>query len=125
MLIAVAFIAAAAIFYWVFYRALPQESGKTETLVTQPVEVSRDALGVPHIRARSLEDALFVEGYTVAEDRMWQMDTLRRVAAGDLCEIVGPAAIESDRDSRRLRLRRIAEAIYVALSPEDKAVFSA
>jgi penicillin amidase len=125
VLIAVAFIAAAAIFYWVFYRALPRESGEIETLVTQPVEVSRDALGVPHIRARSLEDALFVEGYTVAEDRMWQMDTLRRVAAGELCEIFGPAAIESDRESRRLRLRRVAEAIYVALSPEDKAVFAA
>ena len=49
-------------------------------LVTQPVEVSRDAWGIPHIKARSLEDALFVQGYVTAEDRMWQMDTLRRLA---------------------------------------------
>ena len=55
-----------------------------------------DGIGVPHIRARSQEDVLFVEGYAAAEDRMWQMDTLRRLAAGELCEVLGPVAIESE-----------------------------
>ena len=125
VLIAIALVAACAIFYWVFYRALPQTSGKIETFVQQPVEVDRDALGVPHIRAHSIEDALVAEGYTVAGDRMWQMDTLRRLAAGELSEVIGPVAIESDRESRRLRLRRIAEEIYVAMSPEDKTFLAA
>ena len=125
VLIAIVLIAAGLIFYWVFYRALPQTSGRIETLVTQPVEVERDALGVPHIHARTFEDALFVEGYTAAEDRMWQMDSLRRLAAGELSEVVGPVALDSDRESRRLRLRRIAETIYVALSAGDKAEFAA
>ena len=125
VLIAIALVAACIVFYWVFYRALPQTSGTIETQVSQPVEVNRDKLGVPHIRARTVEDALFVEGYTAAQDRMWQMDTLRRLAGGELSEVVGAAALNSDRESRRLRMRRMAEQIYVALSSEDKAVFAA
>jgi penicillin amidase len=125
ILIAIAFIAAGVIFYWVFYRALPQTSGTIQTLVGQPVEVGRDNLGVPHIKAQTLEDAIFVQGYTVAEDRMWQMDSLRRLAAGELSEIVGVAGLESDRESRRLRLRRIAEQIYVSLAEPDKKIFAA
>jgi len=93
-LIAIALVVAAAVFYWVFYRALPQTSGTIRTLVSQPVEVERDKLGVPHIRARSPDDAWFAQGYVTAEDRMWQMDTLRRAAGGDLAEIVGMAGIE-------------------------------
>lgn len=125
LLIAIAVIAAAGIFYWIFYRALPQASGTVETQVSQPVEVSRDALGVPHIKARTLEDALYVQGYVTAEDRMWQMDTLRRFSAGELSEIIGVATLETDKESRRLRLRRLAETIYTQLSPADKATFAA
>jgi len=124
-LIALALLAAAALFYWVLYRALPETSGTVKTLVSQDVEVSRDSLGTPHISAKSLADALFTEGYVAAGDRLWQMDTLRRLAGGELSEIVGQAALETDRDSRRLRMRRIAESIYVELSQEDKAAFAA
>ncbi len=125
ILIAIALIAAGVIFYWVFYRALPQTAGTIHTQVSQPVEVRRDNLGVPHIKAQTLEDAIFVQGYTVAEDRMWQMDSLRRLSAGELSEIVGVAGLESDRESRRLRLRRIAEQIYVNLAEPDKKIFAA
>ncbi|MES1257138.1 MAG: penicillin acylase family protein [Acidobacteriota bacterium] len=124
-LIAIALIAAGAIFYWIFYRSLPRTSGVIETQVTQPVEVVRDRLGVPHIRAKTLEDALFAQGYVTAEDRMWQMDTLRRLPAGELSEIIGVATLEADRESRRLRLRYLAEQIYTQFSPADRASFSA
>ncbi len=125
VLIAIAVIAAGVAFYWIFWRALPQTSGTIETRVTQPVEVDRDGLGVPHIRAKNLEDALFVQGFATAEDRMWQMDTLRRLATGELSEIIGVATLENDRELRSLRLRRIAEVIYARLSPQDKAAFAA
>ena len=125
LLIALALIAAGAVFYWVFYRALPQSSGTIEANVSQPVEVMRDDLGVPHIKARTLEDAVFVEGYSVAEDRLWQMDGMRRLAAGELSEIIGPATLEADRESRRFRMRRIAEQIYAGLSDPDKAILAA
>ena len=84
VLIAIVCIIAAIAFYWVFYRALPKTSGSLTTLVTQPVEVSRDDLGIPHIKAKTLDDALFVQGYVTAEDRMFQMDAMRRQAAGEL-----------------------------------------
>lgn len=124
-LIAIALVAAGAIFYLVLYRALPKTSGTIVTLVNQPVEVVRDRLGVPHIKARTIDDAWFVEGYTTAEDRMFQMDGLRRLAAGDLSEIVGAAALESDREARRLRMRRIAEQIYTEMSEADKSDMAA
>ena len=125
LLIAAACIVAAVGFYWVFYRALPQTSGSVATLVTQPVDVSRDGLGIPHIKAHTLEDALFVQGYVTAEDRMFQMDVMRRLAAGDLSEVFGPATLEADHESRRLTLRRTAERIYAVLPDADRRAMAA
>ena len=101
------------------------DSCTIETDVGAGVTVTFDPRGAPHIRASSLEDALFVQGYVTAQDRLFQMDSLRRLAAGDLAEIVGPAALESDRDSRRLRMRRIAEQTYVTLPAADRAAMAA
>ena len=58
---------------------------------------------------RRWQDAIFLQGFVTAQDRMWQMDALRRLAAGELAEVVGKQALESDEDARRLRLERIAE----------------
>ncbi len=124
-LIAIVCLIAAVGFYWVFYRALPQTSGSLTTRVTQPVEVSRDGLGIPHIKAKTLEDALFAQGYVTAEDRMFQMDAMRRLAAGELSEVFGPSTLESDVESRRLRLRRVAEQIYATLPAADKSAMAA
>ncbi len=125
ILIAIVIFAAAAVFYWFFYRALPATAGSVQVPVSQPVRVDRDALGVPHIKAKTLDDAWFVQGYTTAEDRMFQMDGLRRLAAGELSEIVGIAALESDRESRSMRMRRVAEQIYVQMPAGDKAAMAA
>ena len=125
VLIAIVCLTAAAGFYWVFYRALPQTSGSVTTRVTSSVEVSRDSLGIPHIQAKTLEDALFVQGYVTAEDRMFQMDALRRLAAGELSEVLGATTIDSDREARRLRLRRVAGQIYTTLPDSDKSGLAA
>ncbi len=125
VLIGIACILVAGGVYWIFYRALPKTSGSVAAGVTQPVEVNRDSLGIPHIRAKALEDALFVQGYVTAEDRMFQMDGMRRLAAGELSEVFGPTTIDADRESRRLRLRRTAEQIYVTLPAADKAAMAA
>jgi penicillin amidase len=125
ILIAITLVAAAAAFYRFLYRALPKTSGTIETYVKQPVEVDRDTLGVPHIKARTLDDAWFVEGYTAAEDRMFQMDGLRRLAAGELSAVVGPSTLESDRESRRLRMRRVAEQVYADMTASDKSAAQA
>lgn len=125
ILIAFALAVALAALYWFGWRPLPQRSGTIPAQVSAPVEVSFDALGEPHIRAGSLEDALFVQGFVTAQDRLWQMDSLRRFAAGDLAEVVGPAGLESDRESRRLRIRRLAERAYTTLAPADRIALAA
>jgi penicillin G amidase len=118
-------VVALAVVYWFAWRPLPQRSGIIAAGVSRPVSVRFDALGEPHIHAESLEDALFVQGYVTAQDRLFQMDGLRRVAAGDLAEIVGPQALPSDRDARRMRMRRAAEAAYLNLPPRDRAAIVA
>ena len=123
--IAIVLAAALAAVWWFCLRPLPLRSGAIASSVAAPVRVEFDPRGVPHIRAASLEDALFVQGYVTAQDRLWQMDGLRRAAAGDLAEIVGTMALESDRESRRMRMRRIAEAAYTSLPAADRAAFGA
>lgn len=123
--IAVLLAAALCLVYWYAWRPLPQRSGSLEVPVSGPVSVSFDTLGVPHIRAANLEDALFIQGYVTTQDRLWQMDALRRYSAGDLAEVLGPAGLESDRESRRLQMRVMAEQAYTTMPAEDRAAFAA
>ena len=111
--------------YWYVWRPLPERSGTIDAPVGAGATVHFDTHGEPHIRAASLEDAFFIQGYVTAQDRLWQMDALRRYAAGSLAEILGPSLVESDRESRKLRMRRIAEDAYVTLPPADRAAFAA
>jgi penicillin amidase len=125
VLIIAVLIAGAAAVWWFALRPLPQRSGKIAAPVSQPVSVTFDTLGVPHIQAANVEDALVVQGYVTAQDRLFQMDLLRRYDAGELAEVFGQAALDTDRESRRLRLRRIAEAAYVTLPEGDRAAMAA
>lgn len=120
-LLLIGFVLLAVGAWWFFWRPLPQTSGHLTAPVSARATVDWDGLGVPHIHAATQADAFLIQGYVTASERLWQMDTLRRAAAGDLCEIVGPQALELDEDSRRLRMRRIAESIYGDLSAQDRA----
>jgi penicillin amidase len=125
VLIALAGAAVLAGLYWYVWRPLPQHSGAVYAPVVAAVTVSFDTLGVPHIHAASQQDAFIAQGYVTAQDRLWQMDSLRRLAGGNLAEIVGQGALDLDREARQLRLRRIAEEGYTKLSTEDRAAFAA
>jgi penicillin amidase len=111
--------------YWTAYRPLPKTSGQIAAPISAQAAIARDALGVPHITAGQWEDAIFLQGYATAQDRLWQMDVLRRLAAGELSEIFGSSTLELDRESRRLRMRRVAEDHAGTLLPADRAVFAA
>lgn len=111
--------------YWFAYRPLPQTSGQIAAPISAKATVQRDALGVPHIVTANWEDAIFLQGYVTAQDRLWQMDALRRLAAGELSEIIGPSALELDREARRLRMRRMAHGNYQNLPAGDRAVLAA
>ncbi|HEY0421562.1 MAG TPA: penicillin acylase family protein, partial [Acetobacteraceae bacterium] len=64
--------------------------------VSAKVEILRDKAGVPHIFATSSEDLYFGLGVAMAQDRLWQMDRLRRRALGRQAEVLGPAYVASD-----------------------------
>src|ERR671932_2148796 len=73
------------------------------------VEIIRDRAGVPHIYARSTGDVYFGLGYAMAEDRLWQMDRLRRRALGRQAEILGPEYVESDLLHRAVGIPDLSE----------------
>src|SRR5215469_11715173 len=115
-----------AYFYSVARSALPQLDGTiTVSGPSAPVDVVRDSHGVPTIEAKSLEDTFFAQGYVTAQDRLWQMDILRRFAAGDMAEIAGPGLLKLDRAQRILGLRHAAEKAIAALAPRDRSYFEA
>lgn len=76
--------------------------------LSQPVEILRDEHGVPHICASSPEDLAFAQGYVHAQDRFFQMEINRRLAAGRLSELFGELALHLDREHRTLGFTRIA-----------------
>lgn len=86
------------------------------------VIVTRDAQGVPHIEAASDDDLYRAQGYVQAQDRLFQMDLSRRQASGRLSEVVGEAAIDTDKHFRTFSLRAAAEASYDGYSDEAKKV---
>ncbi len=82
------------------------------------VTVYRDAYGIPHIIASNEDDLYKVTGYIQAQDRMWQMDLLRRVTQGRLSEIFGKDMIESDVILRSLRMPEKSDMVIKIISPE-------
>ncbi|HEX5430480.1 MAG TPA: penicillin acylase family protein [Bryobacteraceae bacterium] len=111
--------------YWFGWRTLPQTSGTITAPVSGKAAIARDARGVPHISAASWQDAVFLQGYVTAQDRMWQMDALRRLASGKLAEILGKSALPSDQEARRWRIERIAEQQEQNLTPEARQALAA
>jgi penicillin amidase len=118
-------IVAAGVWYFV-YRPLPKIDG-TESLpgLRQEVRVERDGWGVPHIRAASLEDLAEAQGYVMAQDRLWQMDLLRRVARGRLSEILGPPTVKFDKQFRLLGFGQAAERDAGLMDAESRSVLEA
>lgn len=123
-MIGVAAACAAVGVWWLFWRVLPQTSGEAQAPVGVAVAVVRDGEGVPHIEAASVEDAMFAQGYVTAQDRLFQMELVRRLAAGEAAEVLGPAALESDVEMRRMRMRKVAESHARTMPAGDKKWFA-
>lgn len=123
--VGVALLLAGSAVYWYGWRALPQTSGTMKAPVASAAKIERDALGIPNITAASVEDAVFLQGFTTAQDRLWQMEALRRFSAGRLAEIIGPSALPLDREARQLRLERAAEDHCRTVTAADRALLAA
>lgn len=115
-----------AVAWWFVYRPLPQLDGVVSLPgLQQEVTVDRDRWGVPHIRAASVEDAAEAQGYVMAQDRLWQMDLLRRVARGQISEILGERTLQIDKDFRSLGLGRAADREAAGLEQEPRMMLEA
>lgn len=112
----------------VWYRSAsqPQIDGTVRLAgPTAAIDIVRDAEGIPHIYAKSADDAYFALGFVHAQDRLWQLELNRRIPAGTMAEILGPNAVDTDRFLRTLGVRRNAEKILASLSPETRAALDA
>ena len=113
-------------FFAIAHSALPQLDGTVAVRgLSAPVSVTRDSHGVPTIEAATLDDLFFAQGYVTAQDRLFQMDLMRRAAGGELSEIAGEAALKHDRQQRILGIRTTAEKGVVSASPQDRERFGA
>ena len=107
-------------------RSLPQVDGKLRlSCLDEPVEIVRDRYGIPHVYARSRLDLVRAQGYVHAQDRLFQMEGIRRFAWGRLSELAGPQTLELDRTARRLLLRRTADRELDGCDPEAAALLVA
>jgi penicillin G amidase len=106
--------------------SLPQTSGSiTLTGIGAPVEIIRDKDGIVTIRAESESDAAFALGYAHAQDRLAQMEMMRRLVAGRLSEVLGGMTLSTDRNMRVLGLYRAAEQSEAALPDDVRARLAA
>ena len=129
--IAISFTAVAILLLILFFSArlwthhamrasLPQLDGSLSLPgLSAPVTVQRDQHGVPHIKAASLDDLILAQGYVTTQDRLWQMETLRRHASGTLAELFGNTALSHDRTQRTLQLRAAADRAVTVLPPDQ------
>ncbi|HEV2991061.1 MAG TPA: penicillin acylase family protein, partial [Candidatus Angelobacter sp.] len=143
-LVGLAGVGASLYFYSLMRSALPQLDGSIALAgIHAPVSVTRDAQGVPHITASTLEDLFLAQGYVTAQDRLWQMDLTRRYAAGETSEILpqssGTASgrgtgnraaavvtwLDHDKQQRILRLKSIAYKVAGKLPTRDRVLFEA
>jgi penicillin G amidase len=106
--------------------SLPQLDGNRALPgLAAPVTVERDALGVPTVRGANRLDVARALGFLHAQERFFQMDLLRRRAAGELAELLGPQVVRVDLLDRVHRFRAVAEGIYRHAAPADRALLDA
>lgn len=125
VLAAVAAIVGGAGYLWL-RQSLPEVDGEAAAPgLAREVEVVRDRWGVPHVYAQSQAEAAYGLGYAHAQDRLWQMELQRRIAAGRLSEALGAATVDADRFLRALDFYRRVESAWPRLAADVRAVLEA
>jgi penicillin amidase len=120
LLIVLGFLLAA---YLALRASLPRIDGEHGVVgLSAAASIERDALGVPTIRASNRRDLAWATGYAHGQDRYFQMDLSRRLAAGELSELVGPAALDTDKRLRIHRFRHVAQQVLQRASAEERAL---
>ncbi|HXH21490.1 MAG TPA: penicillin acylase family protein [Dehalococcoidia bacterium] len=105
---------------------LARTAGEVEVRgLLAPVRIVRDRWGIPHIRASSVADAFFGQGYAIGQDRMFQLELRRRQARGTTAAFINKGFLAQDRSNRRTGFQRLAEQEWEAQSAESRLVLEA
>ena len=104
---------------------VPANSGTRSAAVKRSVSIRRDDWGIPHVFAENDEDLFFGFGYATAQDRLFQLDYLRRRALGQLSQVLGPEGLELDLVARTVGLHLIAEQEWISLPDETRRLVTA
>ncbi len=113
-------IISASVYFYLESR-LPVRSGKLNMPdLAEKVEVIFDKWGIPHIYAKNETDAYMTLGFLHAQDRLFQMEMLRRVAKGQLAEILGPDSVKTDKFFRTLRIKQFSKEYINSLAKDTK-----
>ncbi len=125
-------VAAGIYLAWTIQRSVPSSAGVAlslpsggATAAPTTIVIEFDALGVPTIRGADEMAVAWGQGWAHARDRRFQMELLRRTAAGRLSELVGRSALSSDRFFRTLGFAAVADSAMAALGPRRRALFQA
>lgn len=112
--------------YFALRASLPRLDGNiTAPQISAAASIERDAEGTPVLRARTRADLAFATGFAHAQDRYFQMDLMRRAAAGEMAELLGAAVLDTDRKLRVHGFRRVAREVVAAATAEDRALLDA
>jgi penicillin G amidase len=124
--IAVLVLAPLAVVHGVLRASLPQLDGTIGAAgLGAPVKIERDHLGAPTIVAANRVDLAYATGFVHGQDRFFEMDLSRRLAAGELSELFGAVAVEQDEKTRRFHFRKVARAVMDQAPAEHKAIVEA
>ncbi len=100
-------------------RAIPDYNAEMDLeRLSQPVTVFRDSFGVPHIYAESQTDLYRTVGYVMSQDRLWQMDLMRRITTGRLSEVLDPGLVDADQLFRALDFSGKSERLISRTDPK-------
>jgi len=120
--LAVLVLAPLAFVYGALRASLPEIDGEFSAAVSAPVSVERDSLGIPTITASNRSDLAYATGFVHGQDRFFEMDLSRRLAAGELSELVGRLALEQDESARLFRFRSVAQEVLRQATPGERAL---
>ena len=122
LLLATLIVVSTAGVSWYLYSKQPQRSGNlTLSQLQAPVTVRYDERGVPHIRAENEADLYRSLGYVQAQDRLFQMEMMRRLAQGELAEVLGPKLVDVDKLFRTLGIREHAQSAVARIDRNSAA----
>jgi len=126
LLVVIVIVGCSLALFLILNASLPQLDGEiSASRISADIRIQRDAGGIPTVCAKNRVDLAFGTGFVHGQDRFFQMDLTRRQAAGELSEIIGPAALEIDKRNRLHRFRSRASRVITRMASDEAEIVRA